>query len=237
MAVQWGLQGPGFNALESLQAFGQAQQQGLQRQQLTMKAQEQQQILAARQAASQQLGQGNYQGAAQTAAAGGDFDYAGFASKAAEIGHEQAAQQIKDLGEIALLADTPEKWDAYAQQYVQQGHPEAAKFIGQFSPAARASIISQAGKASEYLKQQQVDYKVVPPGGYLQGFNSQGVPLGGAQTTPPVQATTAAAPQAAGNLEAQAAQAIAAGADPSAVYARLRQMQGGAGSQAPQTFP
>jgi len=236
MAVQWGLQGPGFNALESLQAFGQAQQQGLQRQQLAMKAQEQQQVLAARQAASQQLQQGNYQGAAQTAAAGGDFDYAGFATKAAEVGHKEALQQIEDLGQIALLADTPEKWDAYAQQYVQQGHPEAAKFIGQFSPESRASIIAQAGKASEYLKQQQVEYKVIPPGGYLQGFDSRGAPLGGAQTAPPQQQAPAA-PQSAGNLEAQAAQAIAAGADPSAVYARLRQMQGGAPSQGGATFP
>lgn len=237
MPVNWGIQGQGFNALEALQTFGQAQQQGLQRQNMALKQQEQQQILAARQQASQQLGQGNYQGAAQTAAAGGDFDYAGFATKAGEVGHKEALQQIEDLGQIALLADTPEKWDAYAQQYVQQGHPEAAKFIGQFSPESRAAIIAQAGKASEYLKQQQVDYKVIPAGGYLQGFNAQGVPLGGAGE--PQQPQAQPRPQAGGsaNLEAMAAQAIAAGADPSAVYARLRQMQGGAPSQGGATFP
>lgn len=237
MPIQWGLQGPGFNALESLQAFGQAQQQGLQRQQMAMKQQEQQQVLAARQQASQQLGQGNYQGAAQTAAAGGDFDYAGFAAKAGEVGHKEALQQIEDLGQIALLADTPQKWDAYAQQYVQQGHPEAAKFIGQFSPESRAAIIAQAGKASEYLKQQQVDYKVIPPGGYLQGFNSQGVPLGGAEAATQPQAAPSQPAQGGSNLQAMAAQAIAAGADPAAVMARLAKMSGGAPSQGGATFP
>ena len=33
--------------------------------------------------------------------------------------------------------------------------------------------------------EQKVDYKVVPPGGYLQGFRSDGTPLGDIQTTPP----------------------------------------------------
>lgn len=238
MAVDWSLAGKGFNALQSLQAFGLSQKVGVDQQAAALKQQQQQQILASRQAASQQLGQGNYQAAAQTAAAGGDFDYAGFAAKAGEVGHKEALQQIEDLGQIALLADTPQKWDAYAQQYVQQGHPEAAKFIGQFSPESRAAIIAQAGKASEYLKQQQVDYKVIPPGGYLQGFNSQGAPLGGAGEPPAApQAQSPASPQGNSNLQAMAAQAIAAGADPSAVYARLRQMQGGAPSQGGATFP
>jgi len=242
MAVNWGLQGEGFNALQTLQAFGQAQQQGLQRQQMALAQQERERAFAekqaqsaARQRAAAQLAAGDSQGAAQTFAGSGEFDGARFAQSVGEVGHKQAAQQIDELGQLALLADTPEKWDAYATQYVQQGHPEAARFIGQYSPQARANLIAQAGKAKEFLDQQRVDYKVVPPGGYLQGFNSQGAPLGSAQTTPPVQASHPAAQS--GNLESQAQAAIAAGADPAAVYARLRQMQGGAPSQGGATFP
>jgi len=245
MAVDWSLQGRGFNAMEALQSFGQAQQQGLQRQQMALaqqqrerEAQAQQQAMAARQQASQRLAVGDAQGAAQTAAAGGDFDYARFAATASEVGHKQAMQQIDELGQLALLADTPEKWDAYATQYVQQGHPEAARFIGKYSPETRAAIIAQAGKAKEFLDQQSVDYKVIPPGGYLQGFDSRGIPLGGAQTTPPVEQM---APQqgvaTSSDLMAKAQAAIAAGADPAAVMARLQQMQGGAPSQGGATFP
>jgi len=238
MAVDWSLQGRGFNALEALQSFGQVRQQQQGEQQRQQQLQAQQAQITARQQAAQQLGAGDTQGAAQTYASVGDFNGARFAAAAAKVGQEQALKQIDELGQLALLADTPEKWDAYATQYVQQGHPEAAQFIGRYSPEARAAIIAQAGKAKEYLDQQRVDYKVIPPGGYLQGFDSRGIPLGGAQTTPPVEQR---APQQGGaassDLMAKAQAAIAAGADPAAVMARLQQMQGGAPSQGGATFP
>jgi len=208
--VNWNLAGPGFDALQVLQAAGQTYPQRQQREQV--------------QYARQQDQQQNDQRQAQ-------IDRA-YLDKMDERQRAEAKSQIEQFGQFALLADTPEKWDATVQQYVQMGHPEAAQYVGKFSPQLRQAFIAQAGEAKAYLDQQKVDYKVIPEGGYLQGFNQQGQPLGDVATQP-----RQAPVQGGADLEAQAQAAIAAGADPVKVRARMQQMQGGAGSQAPRSFP
>ena len=208
--VNWNLRGPGFDPMQVLQAAGQTLPQQQQREQVQYARQQDQVQNEQRQAQIDRV----------------------YLDKMDERQRGEAKQQVEQLGQFALLADTPEKWDGYVDQYIRMGHPEAEQFRGKFSPQLRQVLIANAGEAKAYLDQQKVDYKVIPEGGYLQGFNQQGQPLGDVATQP-----RQAAPAGGVDLEAQAQAAIAAGADPAAVRARMQQMQGGAGSQAPRSFP
>ncbi|MCW2763392.1 MAG: hypothetical protein JWR85_3593 [Marmoricola sp.] len=209
--VNWNLAGPGFDSMQVLQAAGQTYPQRQQR--------EQQQY--ARQADQRDYEQKQ--------------DQINFAhiDKLDERQRAEAKGQIEQFGQFALMADTPEKWDSIVGQYVQMGHPEAAQFLGKFSPQLRQTFIARAGEAKTYLDQQKPDYRVIPEGGYLQDVSPQGL-----RTQTPNTQAPAAAPALAGDaMEAQAQAAIAAGADPVAVRARMSQLRGGAGPQAPRSFP
>ncbi len=202
--VNWNLGGPGFDALQVLQAAGQTYPQRQQREQQQYARAADERDYAQKQA------QLNFQ----------------HMDKLDERQRAEAKAQIEQFGQFALLADTPEKWDNIVGQYVQMGHPEAAQYLGKFSPQLRQTFIANAGEAKAYLDQQKPDYRVIPEGGYLQDVSPQGM-----RQQPPNTQAPAKTPQQ------YAAEAIAAGADPAAVNARLQQMQGGAGPQAPRSFP
>lgn len=74
---------------------------------------------------------------------------------------EQAAQAeqrkamlegAKVIGEAALYADTPEKWDQ-AVDYLAQFYPEIAKQKGKFSPELRNAAIASAGEMKTKIEQ------------------------------------------------------------------------------------
>jgi len=156
--VNWGLQGQGFNALEALQTFGQAQQQGMQRQQMALKQQEMQAQVAARQRAGQQLGEGDFAGAAQTAAIGGDYDFAKFASSASDDHRKQLAEQAGLIGSLAvrLKGQPPEAraqaFAALAPQLAQRGFDQNELANVDLSDVGLDNYIAMATSADQALK-------------------------------------------------------------------------------------
>jgi hypothetical protein len=78
---------------------------------------------------------------------------------------KQAAKQgLETIGQLALMADTPEEWDEIVGK-LAQADPSFAKYQGRFD--MRESVIAQTGQAVELLKQQEPRYQVVPEGGML----------------------------------------------------------------------
>lgn len=158
MPVNWGIQGQGFNALEALQTFGQAQQQGMQRQNMALKQQEMQAQVAARQMASQQLGAGDFAGAANTAAAGGDYDFAKFASSASDDHRKQLAEQAGLIGSLAvrLKGQPPEAraqaFAALAPQLAQRGFDQNELANVDLSDVGLDNYIAMATSADDALK-------------------------------------------------------------------------------------
>jgi Transglycosylase SLT domain len=65
---------------------------------------------------------------------------------------EEAAKRAEMLGQAALAADTPEKWDQ-AVSYLSQYYPEVAQFKGQFSPGLREATIAAAGQMKTHMEQ------------------------------------------------------------------------------------
>lgn len=144
-------------------------------------------------------------------------DYAALNKQQAEI----AKQNVEIVGNLALMADTPQKWDAT----IDQLGPQFAQYKGQF--AQREAIIARAGEAKAFLEQQAPKYQVIPENGTL------------VNTRDPAALQQIASGQTAPNmadLEAQAQAAIAAGADPEKVRARMQEL-GGAASNGGNTFP
>jgi hypothetical protein len=132
-----------------------------------------------------------------------------------------ALQNAKTMGQLALMADTPQKWDAT----IDQLGPQFAQYKGQF--AMREAIIARAGEATTFLEQQAPKYQVLPADAELVNTRDPAALAAIAQrnSQPP-----------ANDLKAQAEAAIAAGADPEKVYARMKEL-GGQASPAPATFP
>jgi hypothetical protein len=111
------------------------------------------------------------------------------------------AAEAKAGGQIALYADTSEKWDAMIDQFTPQ-FPEFAQYKGRFSPELRATVAARAGEIDKLQAQGKVNWMARPgQGGALLPFDSRGNPLGvpnGVPTESPVE-TPSAAPPAAGN--------------------------------------
>lgn len=131
-----------------------------------------------------------------------------------------ALQNVKTMGQLALMADTPQKWD----QTIDQLGPQFAQYKGQF--AQRQAIIARAGEAAAFLEQQAPKYQVIPEGGTLVNTRDPAA----------LQQVANGAPTDMADLEAQAQAAIAAGADPEKVRARMQEL-GGAASNGGKTFP
>ena len=68
----------------------------------------------------------------------------------AEQQHEQALARVKLIGDTAMMADTPEKWDR-AVEYLSRQFPELAQYKGQFQQ--REAAIAASGQAKAYLEQ------------------------------------------------------------------------------------
>lgn len=77
---------------------------------------------------------------------------------------DEYKQGIDTVGQLALMADTPEEWDDTVNQ-LAQANPEFQKYKGRFD--LRESVIAQAGQAKEFIDQQQPKYQVIPEGGTL----------------------------------------------------------------------
>lgn len=77
---------------------------------------------------------------------------------------KQYEQGIKTIGQLALMADSPQEWDDIVGK-LAQSDPSFQKYIGRFD--LRQSVIAQAQQASEFIKQQQPQYQVIPEGGML----------------------------------------------------------------------
>ncbi|MBK6414109.1 hypothetical protein [Sphingopyxis sp.] len=67
----------------------------------------------------------------------------------------QYKQGIETIGQLALMADTPQEWDDTVRQ-LAQGAPEFQKYIGRFD--LRESVIAQAGQAKEFIAQNEPKY-------------------------------------------------------------------------------
>lgn len=145
-------------------------------------------------------------------------DYAALSKEQADV----ALQNVKTVGQLALMADTPQKWDAT----IDQLGPQFAQYKGQF--AQREAIIARAGEAKAFLEQQAPKYQVIPENGTLVNTRDP------AALQQVANQNSSAANMA--DLEAQAQAAIAAGADPEKVRARMKEL-GGQASTAPATFP
>ena len=119
----------------------------------------------------QQSQQAQQQQLVQTrrAAAGGDaqalMDLAGVAPDEYFRFDEQTRKGVEKgievIGQAALMADTPEKWD----QTVQQLGPEFAQYMGRFD--LREGVVSKAKLAKEFIDINQPKYQVIPEGGTL----------------------------------------------------------------------
>lgn len=77
---------------------------------------------------------------------------------------KQYQQGIDTIGQLALMADTPQEWDDIVGQ-LAQSDPSFQKYIGRFD--LRDSVIAQTGQAKEFIAQQEPRYQVIPEGGTL----------------------------------------------------------------------
>lgn len=84
-------------------------------------------------------------------------DYAALSKEQADI----AKQNVETVGQLALMADTPQKWDAV----IDQLGPQFAQYKGQFGQ--REAIIARSGQVKAFLEQQAPKYMAVPDGADL----------------------------------------------------------------------
>lgn len=109
------------------------------------------------------------------AAAGGDaqalMDLAGVAPdeyfKFDKQTRDQVEKGIEVIGQAALMADSPQKWD----ETVQLLGPEFAQYMGRFD--LREAVVSKAKLAKEFIEQNQPRYQVIPEGGMLVNTRDQ----------------------------------------------------------------
>lgn len=197
------------------------------------------------QAVAQQIGGmaagGDIAGARTAALQGGQFDLVKTLDGLGAPDKEAVKRRTDYIGNAALaikqlpLEQRPAAWRQYALAGKQYGVEGLEAFADSYSEQSLDAAIAQAGMVKDYFETQKVDWKVIPEGGRIDAFDSMGRPL--APPAPPV-APAAPAQVDAATLQAQAEAAIAAGADPAAVRARLQQMLGGGGpAPAPSNFP
>jgi hypothetical protein len=82
-------------------------------------------------------------------------------NKQSEAGKKILSERASMLGNAALYADTPEKWDQSIDWLVQNGHPEIADYKGKFSPESRGAAIAAAGLLDKYDKRTADKYMPV----------------------------------------------------------------------------
>jgi hypothetical protein len=96
-------------------------------------------------------------------------------NKLDEQGRKQTEDRVKMIGQAALYADTPEKWDSSVNWMVNNGHPEMSRYLGKFNPKDRMAAIATAGLLEKYTKANADRYMPVPGVG-LFSVPAPGVP-------------------------------------------------------------
>lgn len=181
MTINWGL---GLNMPDAGQAFTQGMQQGQQRRKemetdnalralvanpndpnvvnnlaqfdprMAMQVKQQQAQQSQAQAAQQaRMGAVRGDPGSLETLAGLDFDdYL----RLDERSQKQYEQGIKTIGELALMANTPEKWDSIVGQLAQE-NPIFQQYIGRFD--RREAVIAQSGQASAFIDQNKPELR------------------------------------------------------------------------------
>lgn len=224
--VNWGLATQNqFNPMQVLQAAGIAQQQQMAQQQADAQRQQQQ----ARQMAAQQAAGGDYSAAQQTALQSGDFDLAGTIRGWDDNQRKQAMAEAETIARVAYgLRQLPPQ-DRMAAFQANIPALRAQGFSDQEIQAAGQDLsdgvldgyVRSMSDIQQQFQRMQPDYQVVGEGDVL------------VNTRDPNAVASIANGQQQQDLEAMAQQAIAAGADPAAVRARMQQLQGGGQTGAP----
>lgn len=163
MEVDFGLLGNPVNPLQVLQSLAMGQQQVQQRQQMEQQQADRQRELALREG---QFG----------------LQQRKLQNDTQKMGLDSYAEAIQDV----LRRPEQERaatWDAYVDQFVAMGQPEAAQLKGRYSEQSARAMLAQAGKLTDFNKASEVDYQVIPQGGTLQGFQF-GQPLAGGPAAP-----------------------------------------------------
>jgi hypothetical protein len=89
-----------------------------------------------------------------------------------ELSQQELEQWHKTAGEIAKIADTPQKWDEAVDHLVAMGHPEVAQLKGHFSPYLRAQFMALGGVQDD--KPQQPHFVPFQQGGGVVAVNPDG---------------------------------------------------------------
>jgi len=144
---------------------------------------------------------------------------------------DKAAEGIDFIADAAFQIvglspeQRPQAWEQYIQKGIEMGFDGLAQYRGQYSDQNLNSIVAKAGQMQELQTFQQPKYQVLPADAMLVNTRDPAAlaQVSGGNPTP-------------NDLKAQAEAAIAAGADPEKVYARMKEL-GGQASPAPATFP
>jgi hypothetical protein len=237
MPADYGLLGGGFSAANALAALGAGQQQAMQQQRFAVQQEElqrQQQLRAGLQGAYDPTTGQLDRVAARTAYAGaGDVEGAMAVDKQAAAA--RAAQYKEAVEKVGLTAQLlggvrDEASFQQARQVAMQNGLDVSGIPQRYDPAWVQQTRTQAMTMAQQLEAEAPKYQVVPEGGTLVNTRDP-------QALNAVGMSQQPAGQGGGNLESMAAAAIAAGADPAAVRARIQQLQGGAAPQANSPFP
>lgn len=235
MPADYGLLGGGFSATNALAALGAGQQQRMQQQRFAAQEEElarQQQLRAGLQGAyDPTTGQLDRVAARQAYAGAGDIEGAmGVDQRAMAAQAAQYKNAVEKVGLTAQLLGGVRDEATYqqARQVAAANGLDVSGIPPTYNPQWVATTRTQALTMAQQLEQEAPKYQVVPEGGVLVNTRDPNA----------LQAVANRAPAQAGtDYSAMAQAAIAAGADPAQVRARLQQLQGGAAPQATSPFP
>lgn len=77
---------------------------------------------------------------------------------------KKAAESLKTVGQMALLADDEVEWDQMVDQLATY-EPGFAQYKGQFGQ--RQAIIAQVGEAAKLIEMEKPDWRVIPENGLV----------------------------------------------------------------------
>lgn len=157
MAVNWGLAGPGFNALESLQVAGQAQLRAQQERARALELEQAQRRQAVGQQAGGLAAGGDYAGARAAALNAGEFDIANHVSGLEENHRKDLDSRAATIGALAVsLKGVPQeqraaRLQAVAPQLAERGIPADMLAQADLSDTGLDGYISFATSAKDAI--------------------------------------------------------------------------------------